>query len=215
MEPNHPTDADELKQQIAAELLWLYVTRLREAPAGAPPPCLTRAELADLAQVLEGAGALAAALPGEEPMECRAAVQRRVEALLAARPQVESRRESVFRRLSSLARAPRLQLRAAAGLAAVLALALATVGVWHRPATEVRMVAVPMEVQDVEPMAEADVHALLPRMVRHELSPEQEKSLMWHMLVCPGCYDTYLELRQSRPVASHRGFEARFTAGGR
>jgi hypothetical protein len=198
MEPRH--DADEVKEQIAADLLWQYVERLRQTPEGKAPPRFSAAELAELTQVLEGAGALAAALPDEAPAACRVTVQRRVEELLAAR-QGQERLRPQRRHLPELWRSPRWQARATAGIAACLALALATVGLWHRPPTEVRTVAVPMEVRDVEPIAEADAHALLPRMVKNELSPPEEKNLMWHMLVCPGCYDVYVEMRQAHRIA--------------
>ena len=73
----------------------------------------------------------------------------------------------------------------------------------RRPETIVRTVRVPVSIQDQEflPINEEEAEALLPQMVRNQLDRRHERSLMWHMLVCPGCYDKYVELRHQRPLA--------------
>jgi hypothetical protein len=58
-------------------------------------------------------------------------------------------------------------------------------------------VRVPVNVDDVQPLDERKAHELLPRMIHNQLSRPQEKDLMWHMLVCPGCLDEYIQMKQS------------------
>ncbi|MFN3649925.1 MAG: hypothetical protein ACK47B_10100 [Armatimonadota bacterium] len=184
------------REQIAAELVWRYVEQIRECHPDGPPPRLSRDELRELVEMLDMAAQVQDALPpaqttAEDP--CRAAVRRRVLQALetggAARPPAPSRRPW---------RAPRWASGAAFALAGVCLLALASVNVWHRPAPEVvvRRVKIPADAPDIEPMDEQQVHDLVPRMVGTGLDRRKERSLMWHMLVCPGCYDYYVEVRR-------------------
>src|SRR5436189_82680 len=55
---------------------------------------------------------------------------------------------------------------------------------------------------DVQPLNEKQAHEFLPKMVRNELPAQQEKNLMWHMLICPGCFEEYEDLRRQGQVAS-------------
>jgi hypothetical protein len=66
--------------------------------------------------------------------------------------------------------------------------------------TVVKRVRVPVQASeiDIQPVEESLVHDLLPRLVRNELPPKQERNLMWHMLVCRGCFDEYVELKHHR-----------------
>jgi hypothetical protein len=96
--------------------------------------------------------------------------------------------------------------RTALTAAVALSVALATVNQWHRPAevVKIRKIRVPVNEAEinVQPVAEADVHELLPRLVRNELEPQAERNLMWHMLVCRGCFDQYVKIKHTNQTAS-------------
>ena len=188
------------KEEIAADLVWRYVEQLRELPPG---EAFSRAELEQLLEVLTTAGALPEALAADEGS--RAAARSRLEQVLAASPQARqaappSLPERPAARPSLPARmAPLWQLRGAVAAALVLSLALFSVNLWHRPDQPVIVRNVVDRPGDVQPIDEPKAHELLPKMVRHELQPQDEKNLMWHMLVCPGCYRDYVALREEQP----------------
>jgi hypothetical protein len=185
------------KEQIAAELVWRYVEQVRELQPG---EAFTRAELEQLLDVLATGGALPEALEAGE--SCRAAARSRLEEVLAV-PALARPAEPAPASRVKPAGVPRLvplwQLGSAVAAAAVLAVALFSVGVWHRPAQPVIVRTVVERPGDIQPIDEPKAHELLPKMVRHELQPQEEKNLMWHMLVCPGCYHDYVTLRDEQP----------------
>lgn len=61
----------------------------------------------------------------------------------------------------------------------------------------VRLVRVPSDLagKDIDPLDEQAAHVLIPKMVRNELDLKQERNLMWHMLVCPGCHRDFVSER--------------------
>lgn len=189
------------KDRIAAELVWRYVELVREPGPEGQRPTLTRAELEELIDLLEAAGCLPEALASASPDDLRATVRARIEALLRqaseARSAVPAREPLGVRLRRWLASWPSSRWAFRGTLAALVAalLALGTVDVWHRPAI-VRPVPVPKDVVDVQPIDEEQAHRMLPRMVRNELSPREEKNLMGHMLVCPSCFEEYTLLRR-------------------
>ena len=197
------------KDEITADLMWRYVEHLREWEASGEPVTFTRPELESLVDVLATASAVPLALSAEQSEERKTAVRHRVQESLGGAP-AEGRapsgwRKSPLRRFLRGNRVPAWKFGLATTAAAALAVALGTVGLWHRPAPQtapVRVVKVPQGVSGIEPMEEKKVHQLLPRMVNNELSPQQEKNLMWHMLVCPGCYDEYARLKHQGKTAA-------------
>jgi hypothetical protein len=205
------------KEEIAAELVWRYVEHVRESEGAGHAAALSRAELQQLAGVLETASQVPPALESAGSERCRAAVRTRVEQLLGEgtsaspeRPASAPRRTGRLERLTGGAArvpVPAWALRSAMAAAAALTLALGTVNLWHQPARVVR-VAFPKDVTDVEPMDEQQAHKLIPEMVHNQLSPREEKNLMGHMLVCPGCFDQYVEMRHHAGTARQPRREA-------
>ena len=153
--------------------------------------------------VLATASAVPQALAAEQSEERKTSVRHRVQQSLGGSP-AEGRarsawRKSPLRRLLQGSKVPAWRFRAVSAAAAVMAAALVSVGVWHRPVSPpvpVRVVKVPQGVTGIEPMGEQTAHTLLPRMIHNQLDAQQEKNLMWHMLVCPGCYKDYNRLKQ-------------------
>lgn len=181
---------------IAAELVWRYVELVREQPEGVLSP----EELQRLAAALETASALPGALEVEEARGCRAAVRRRVESLVERAPRVpvpgtaRSESDRPGRRL-----VPVWRFYAAACMAAAALTGVITVGWWHRPPVVVHRV--PAAAPDVQPLDEPRAHELITRLVREGIEPQDERNLMWHMLLCPGCYEQYVSLRRPPRVA--------------
>lgn len=200
------------REEIAADLVWRYVEHVRAARAEGSAAELSRAELEQLVETLDLVGRVPEALCAEraEDTARRAAVRRRLEtavtAATAERPS-PARSGPWLGLLSDTSLVPAWRFRAAFAAAMALALALATTSLWHRPTVVVKRVRVPVEAASVgiEPVEEALVHDLLPRMLRSELSPRQEKNLMWHMIVCSGCFDEYVQLRQSGRTVKKAG----------
>lgn len=204
------------KEEIAADLVWRYVEHLRTAAAEGRSAALSRAELRQLAEVLDTASRLPEALQGEESEQCHAAVRDRLHAVLgdpAAQPAQEPAgkpapppvRHSPDGAGPGTSAAPRqgmlvpigaLRLAGAALLA--LSAALATVNFWHQspPQVVVRRVPVPRELPDVRPLDETQSHRLIRSLVRNRISRDDERNLMWHMLVCPGCFEEYVRERE-------------------
>ena len=197
------------KDEITADLVWRYIEHLREWEATGDPVRFTRPELEELVDVLATASAVPQALGAEQSEERKTAVRHRVQESLGGAP-AEGRtpsawRKSGLRRLLRGMRSPAWRLGMATGVVAALAVSVGTVGMWHHPAqppVPVRVVKVPQGVSGIEPMEEKTVHELLPRMVNNQLTPQQEKNVMWHMLVCPGCYDEYARLKHHGKTAT-------------
>jgi hypothetical protein len=196
------------REEIAADLVWRYIEHLRTARAEGTSVELTRGELDQLLEAFQVAGRMPDALEAPESCTRREAVRRRLEEAVqapgAARPTAPARSFQPW--LASLlsASVPAWRYRAAIGTACALAACLATVSFWHRPTPIVKRERVPVEKYaiNVQPVEEAQVHDLLPRMVQNELPPQQERNLMWHMLVCRGCFNQYVELKHSHHTAS-------------
>jgi hypothetical protein len=179
------------KEEIAADLVWRYVEHVRETPDA---ETLSDSEIRQLVEVMLSVPATGEAVAAEATEERRAAVRERVHQVLAAgAPRPEPRRRA-FAALPALV--PAWRFRVVCAATAVLATAVATVGFWHHPPTRVVRVAFPRDVRDVEAMDETTAHVLLPRMLRNQLQPAEERNLMGHMLVCPGCFDEYISLKR-------------------
>jgi hypothetical protein len=192
------------KEEMKADLVWRYVEHLREMQDTGQCVRLTRAELEELVEVLETASSVSPVVSSEPCDARRTNVRTRMEPLLAGPGSESSRAVPVEGRgtgQTGLWNTVRLlepwKFQIALAVAAGLALALITVNVWHQPppVTRVVRVRVPVDAPDVQPIDEQQAHELLPRMVHNQLTPQEEKNLMWHMLVCPGCFDDYVELK--------------------
>lgn len=192
------------REEIASELVWRYVEHLR-GPDAEP---LSDAELEQLVGVLKSADPVGEALDAESEAARHAVVRKRLEELLshASRPAAGVEPTPSARPSCLPALVPAWRFRVACGLAAALALALASVGVWHHPPTKVRVqkLVIPRDINGVGAMDERQAHELMPKMVHNQLSPQQEKDLMGHMLVCPGCFREYVQLKQHVRDMAHR-----------
>lgn len=185
------------REEIAAELAWRYLEHVREADAEP----LSGAELDQLVDVMKSVAPTGEALTEAEVEERRSAVRRRVERLQgAAGPAPVPAARHAVPRLPVMV--PAWRFRVACGLAAALAVLLGTVSLWHHPPvqTVVRRQVIPRDIRGVEAMDEQRAHELIPRMLANRLSPKEEKDLMAHMLVCPGCFRDYVQMRH--PSAS-------------
>lgn len=189
------------KEQVAADLVWRYVEHLRAAEAEGRSAALSRADLEQLVEALETASRLPEALRVEESEQCHAAVRDRLSAALAAPPGAPPRPEPAASpdEVSPLFGLipPVWALRVAAAGLLALSMALATVNLWHQPAPRVvvKRVPVPRDLPDVKALDEPQAHRLIPRLVHNRISRNDERNLMWHMLVCPGCFDEYVRER--------------------
>lgn len=200
------------REEVAADLVWRYIDHLRTARAEGASVELTQLELEQLVATLQVAGRMPDALEAPESETRRAAVRRRLEELEGALPApgAPARNAAAHRgrpwleSLVSAAVVPGWRYRAVVGVALGLAACLSTVTLWHRPAVVVRRVRVPVDelAINVQPVEEAQVHDLLPRMLQNQLPPQQERNLMWHMLVCRGCFNHYVEMKHSHSTAS-------------
>jgi hypothetical protein len=187
------------REEIAADLAWRYVEHVRAAEAEP----LTDEELEQLVAVLKSVAPTGEALTDAEVEERRTAVRRRLEALqppaaaparafgYAARPRTSVPSPVV----------PAWRFRVACAFTAALALLLGTVGFWHKAPIVVRRLVIPRDIRGVEAMDEKQAHRMLPEMVSNHLSPQQEKDLMAHMLVCPGCFNAYQQMKPHQQSA--------------
>lgn len=196
------------REEVAADVLWCYVQHVREARAAGENLSLSPAELEQLTAALATASRVPEALDQLEASCSQAAVRARLQPVLGELAGTESAPAPVpsppkpwIERLRG-ALVPAWQLGAAGIACLSLGLALVSVNSWHRPEPIIRQVRVPVEAPDVQPLDERQAHDLLPRMVRNELPPRDEKSLMWHMLVCPGCFNQYVQLKGSGATVS-------------
>jgi hypothetical protein len=201
------------KEEIVADLVWRYVEHVRSAEAEGQAVTLTEADCAELTGLLNLATRVPTVLDdsAERPallaQSCRAGVRDRLEADLHAADSPRGTSTGLWQRLRSFGRTRMTAATAVPWVAAaVMGAALMTVGWWHRPQPVVQVTyvprRVPVDAPDVDPIDERTAHALIPQMVRNEISTGQERSLMWHMLVCPGCYAQYHELKTLHPVAA-------------
>lgn len=206
------------REEIAADLIWRYVEHLRQSRGDDTNVALSAAELAQLVETMALAGDLPHALATEATTDARkAAVLRRLEAAVstpAAAPQAEPRpipSRPWYAGLLAGAPVPAWKFRAVLG--ASLVFGLVSVAAVPRlrsnassqiPPKRVRVPVQAAEI-DIQPVEEALVHDLLPRMLRNELPAKQERNLMWHMLVCRGCFDEYVELKHQHPVSQQPG----------
>ena len=190
---------------MAAELVWRYVERVREARAEGEAVELSRAELAQLVETLDLAARVPDALEAPESAARRTAVRRRLDETVSSAGPIRSERVVVA------AEPPRSRplvaawmFRTALAAAVALSVALVTVNQWHHSAAVVRRIRVPVNEAEinVQPVPEGEVHELLPRLVRNELEPQEERNLMWHMLVCRGCFNQYVQLKHTNQTAS-------------
>ena len=193
------------REEIAADLVWRYVEHIRSSDAEA----LTDVELEELAGVLKTLPATREGLAAEGEAARQAVVRQQIEQLLARSPRLTLAPAAPIPTPRPQRLIPAWRFRIAFGLAAALAVAVGTVGLWHRPPAKVvvQRRVIPRDIRGVDPMDEKQAHDLMPKMVHNQLSPKQEKDLMGHMLVCPGCFDHYVELKQHvRHLASRESF---------
>jgi hypothetical protein len=196
-----------IKEEIAADLVWRYVEHVRRETAEGRHVALSAEELDELLEALSTASLVGEAVEAPASEESQAVVRGRLQGVLAAAP--EPPPSTAAPAPSARRRAPGFFLGSipawAFGLAvsAVLALSLAlgTVDRWHRIEV-VRRVPVPRDLENVQPITERQAEAMIPRLVHQELDRQEERNLMWHMLVCPGCFDEYVQERnEHRPQA--------------
>lgn len=195
------------REEVAADLVWRYIEHLRAARAEGASVELTPGELEQLLETFRLAGQMPDALVAPESDARRAAVRRRLEAAVEMPGALDGAPAAPARpwtQALASAAVPVWRYRAAVGLAASLAVCLATVSVWHHPSPVVKRIKVPVRASDlhVEPIEEAQVHDLIPRMLQNELPPQQERNLMWHMLVCRGCFNQYVQMKHSTQTAA-------------
>lgn len=199
------------REEVAADLVWRYIEHLRAARAEGASVELTRLELEQLVATFQVAGRMPDALEAPASEARKAAVRRRLEELEAvapapSTPQPNAAASQPRPRLASLwsNAVPAWRYRAAVGVALSLTACLSTVSIWHRPSPVVKRVRVPVDEAGigVQPVEEAEVHDLIPRMLQNQLPPQEERNLMWHMLVCRGCFNHYVEMKHSTHTAS-------------
>ena len=191
-------------EEIAADLTWHYVEHLRERAAAGNCEALSAAELTELRRALETAGTVPGALAAEPAsVEARERLRARLEADLgvspAPSPATSSPRSGPAgnRPFGAWAFLRNSILAGTAGALLGLAAAMVSVGIWHPTPAPVRMVDRPA---NVAPISEQTAHALIPAMVENRLPPGEERNLMWHMLVCPGCFEEYVQRRGHQRV---------------
>jgi hypothetical protein len=189
------------KEEIKAELVWRFVECLREEEdPSATPIRFAREELDELVGVLETAGDLPEVLVTAESETARETVRGRLEDTLRAaeaapaskRGPRPSHRPSIF---------AAMQFRMVTGVVMGVALAVITVGLWHKQPVKYRDRRVPVQLTNISPMDEDTAHRLISQSFKTDLDARQEKDLLWHMLLCPGCFDQYRELRHNSRTA--------------
>ena len=185
------------REGIASELVWQYVAYLREQ-GGTAGGALTPEELDRLREALETAARVPASLE-VDAVPSTALAARVIDALPISAVAVRARVPAgppPWRRPVPVW---------AAICCAVLGMGLTFWLAGDRggtAASSVRVVRVPGGAPDVDPIGEPEAHVMLPKLVRNELPARQVRSLMWHMLVCPGCFDEFLELNSHVRVSA-------------
>jgi len=168
------------REELASQLLWEYVQRVREQPDAA----LTRGEVYELAETLALASTIPSVVAHSDEPAAREAIQSR---LAGARPPAAARRPPAAR--TSWLRRPALILAPLAG--AALAAALAFFG---------GSGAVPEQGPAAQPpgvmrLSEEAAHEMVPQYVKGELNEQGDKNIMWHLIRCRGCYRFYRSIR--------------------
>ncbi len=203
------------KEELQAALLWCFVERVRDLPVGDDFIRFSPDEIVELGEMLNAAAATPAALShlpvsagteevwkqfvrkgtvaGREGRHAPDAPQRRP----ARRPWFGP---AGFPSPSPLASGNWRWYATLSALAAT-SIALLTVGIWGPVRFAERVAHAPASVDpgDVDTLTEQQASLLIPRMVHFQLGRRDERSLMWHMLVCPGCYEKYVALREPAP----------------
>jgi hypothetical protein len=195
-------------EEIAADLTWRYVEHLRERAAAGHCEALAPEELVELQRAFETAGAACGAVVTQPvSAELRDRLRERVVAGLPA--PVSEAAASPSRPPTPKARGFRFAwggaLAALAGVVIGIGGAVGSVNSWHPTPPPQRVMAA--RPADVVPITEKTAHALIPEMVENRLAPGQERNLMWHMLVCRGCFEEYAHLRETHRVAALRAKE--------
>lgn len=192
------------REEVAADLVWRYIEHLRTARAEGVSVELTPGELEQLFETMRLAGQVPDALTTLASDERRAAVRRRLEAMVHQPTEQGAAPAEPRTKALLTGPIPIWRYRATLGLAAALAMCLSTVSLWHHPSPVVKRVKIPVGASgiNVQPIDEAQVHDLIPRMLQNQLPPQQERNLMWHMLVCRGCFNEYVQMRHSPHTAS-------------
>jgi hypothetical protein len=195
-------------EEIAADLTWRYVEHLRERAAAGHCEALTPEELAELRRALETAGAACGAV-AMQPVS--AEMRDRLRARVVAGLPSSSASEPAATSSPQHAPAPARRgvrfawggaFAALAGVVIGIGSAVGSVNAWHPTPPPRRVMAA--RPPDVVPISEQTAHALIPEMVENRLAPGQERNLMWHMLVCRGCFDEYAHLRETHRVEAPR-----------
>jgi hypothetical protein len=181
------------KEELTADLLWRYVEHLRGSEAGPGEP-LSRSELDRLVEVMDTASRVPEAIEVPESEAGRDTVRARVlDGVTTSIPEVAVAPPPHTPRPRPLV--PAWQLRAALGAALALGLVLSTVNVWHRPQPRVQVRRVPGSAPDVQPIDERRAHELVPQMVHDRLPRPVERNMLWHLLICPPCFDEYWQMK--------------------
>jgi hypothetical protein len=192
-----------MKEQVTADLVWRFAKEVSEAESRGESLRYSRDELSELVEILQCAGGVPEALHEEEAPGKKERVASRLRRIL---DEAEEQRAAVVPAPAAPHRpvfAPWMvwAQRFAAGAAVILAVALLSVDTWHRPPqrVEVQRVRVPVEASElqIDAIDEPTAHRFIPRLVNNTLAQREERNLLWHMLVCRGCYDEYVELRAS------------------
>ena len=190
------------KEEIKAELIWRFVECLREEDdPSATPVRFAREELEELVGVLETAGDLPEVLLTPESEGARESVRARLdETLRAAEPASAPKRTPRPSHRPSIFAA--MQFRMVTGVVLGVALAVITVGLWHKQPVKVVQRRVPVQLSNISPMDEDTAHRLISLSFKTDLDAREEKDLLWHMLLCPGCFQQYRELRHNSRTAA-------------
>lgn len=188
-------------EEIAADLTWRYVEHLRERAAIGNLERFSHEDLAELRQALEMAGEVPGALAAQPASaETQERLRARLQASIGSAPVAPAPVSEKPARRGGWRFLWHSLLTGTAGAAVGLAAAVVSVGIWHPTPAPIRVVA--ERPANVAPMTEQTAHTLIPEMVGNRLPPGQERNLMWHMLVCPGCFEEYAQLREHQRVAA-------------
>lgn len=206
------------KEELQAALLWCLVERVRDLPSGDEPIRFSPDEVAELGELLNAAAATPAALSHLPVSAGTDAVWQQLTrtgtvAGREGRPATDAPEGRPARRpwfsspwfpgLSPLT-AGNWRWYAVLSALAATSIALLTVGIWGPVRVVERVLHAPTagDPGEVDALTEQQASVLIPRMVQFRLGRRDERSLMWHMLVCPGCYEKYVALRD--PMSRRR-----------
>ncbi len=190
MQSEYELNMSNPRDEIQSELIWRYVELIRESPESRDV-VLSRKDLDDLTATLDLAGQMPHALAAQEEI-VDSAVRSRLEAALREQP----RRPATTPERAPAASVPAWQFRLAMGAALVLSLVVTTVNGWHQSPRRLQHVAVLRDAVGIEGLDEVEAHSLIPAMLLNKLDAHQEKNLMAHLVLCPGCYQEYRARRE-------------------